>query len=110
MRQQPLKTSRRAFLQATAGLGAVVSVHLLMADCVPEFHDPASRAQVAYIEAVVHKHLGRSSQVHGASIRLFARRFTQQYGVVDYKAMYGGIVGEYRLSRLFARSLYASQA
>lgn len=110
MPQKPLKTSRRAFLQATAGLGAVVSVPLALTEPLPDFDDPAARAQVAYIEAVVHKHLGRSRQVQTRSIRVFAHRFTQHYGVVDYKTMYGGIVGEYRLSRLFARSLYTSQA
>ena len=110
MSQSTTKTTRRAFLQATASLGAIVSVPMAFSDPEPVLSNPEQRAQAAYIEAVVHKNLGRAREVPSQKIRLFALRFTEHYGVVDYKKMYGGIVGEYRLSRLFARSLYTPTA
>lgn len=103
-------TSRRALLKASAGLGAMVVVPMTMRGAAVDTDDPASRAQKAFFEAVLHKHTGRSLAVQRQQVRLFARRFTEEYGVVDYKQMYGGLVGEYRLTRLFARSIHKSPA
>jgi len=103
-------TSRRALLKASAGLGAIVAVPMTMSGADVSTDDPASRAQKAFIEAVLQKHTGRSRAVRPQQVTLFARRFTEEYGVVDYKRMYGGIVGEYRLTRLFARSIHKSPA
>ncbi len=104
------QTSRRALLKATAGLGAIVAVPMTLHGADVDTDDPASRAQKAFIEAVLHKHTGRSRAVQRQQVTLFARRFTEEYGVVDYRQMYSGIVGEYRLTRLFARSLHMSAA
>lgn len=103
-------TSRRALLKASAGLGAIVAVPMALTGAEIDTNDPASRAQKAFIEAVLHKHTGRSQAVRRQQVQLFARRFTEEYGVVDYKQMYGGIIGEYRLTRLFARSIHKSPA
>ena len=99
-------TSRRGFLQGAAGVGGVMVVPLSMAKPLRSeaFDSPAERAQIAFIEAVLHKHTGRSRKLKNAQVRLFAQRFTEEYGVVDYKSLYHGIAGEYRLTRLFVRS------
>lgn len=99
-------TSRRNFLKGSASAAGILVVPMAAAsrstatlsDSIEE------RAQKAYLEAVLHKHTGRSRKLNAKQVRLFAQRFTEEYGVVDYKTLYSGIAGEYRLTRLFVRS------
>lgn len=99
-------TSRRNFLKGSAGAAGILVVPMVAA----KEHAPSStdsleeRAQKAYLEAVLHKHTGRSRKLNARQVRTFAQRFTEMYGVVDYKTMYSGIAGEYQLTRLFVRS------
>ncbi len=99
-------TSRRNFLKGSAGAAGILVVPMVAA----KGHEPGltnsveERAQKAYLEAVLHKHTGRSRKLNARQVRVFAQRFTEEYGVVDYKALYSSIAGEYRLTRLFVRS------
>lgn len=98
--------SRRRFLYGSAGAaGLLVMPHAAGSWAPANASDsPEEYAQKAYIEAVLVKHTGCSRRLNKRQVRTFADRFTQVYGVVDYRGMYGGIAGEYRLTRLFVRS------
>lgn len=102
------KTSRRRFLQGSVGIMGLAAVPLTLSQRQDETLSVAERAQIAHIEAVLHKQAGRSRQLRIEHIRVFARRFTEEYGVVDYRQRYSGLVGEYHLTRLFVRSVQLS--
>ena len=72
--------------------------------------DPQVRGQVVFIKAVLQKHSRGSVVVNRKHVNEFATRFTEQYGVVDYKRFYSGPHGEYKLTRLFARSIFQAPA
>lgn len=99
-------TSRRNFLKGSAGAMGIAVVPMVVGhgDALSPQWTAEERAQSAYLEAVLQKHAGRSRKLGMAKIRLFAQRFTETYGVVDYKSLFGGVAGEYRLTRLFVRS------
>lgn len=99
-------TSRRNFLKGSAGAAGILVVPMAAAKGL-EFGPTDSleeRAQKAFLEAVLQKNTGRSRKLNSKQVQTFARCFTEEYGVVDYKALYSGIAGEYKLTRLFVRS------
>ena len=106
MTSKLLKTSRRGFLQGSVGAAGLIALPLGATVSVTENESAEVRAQNAYIEAVLFKHTGASRQINKDKIRVFAQRFTQTYGLVDYRRMYSGMVGEYQLTRLYVRSAY----
>ncbi len=103
-----VQTTRRAFLRGSTGtLGALVlPVPLVCAG--EDADDPALREQQAFIRSVLHKQVSRSGTIRRHHVNAFARGFNKTYGLVEYRDIFGGLVGEYRLTRLFVRSLQLS--
>ena len=97
-------SSRRDFLKGSAAAAGILVVPMVATAKTRPTDSVDERAQKAYLEAVLQKHTGRSRKLNQTQVRHFAQRFTEEYGVVDYKALYSGIAGEYRLTRLFVRS------
>ncbi len=101
------KTSRREMLKTSAqvaGLAAATPAISWALSQQGEAANPAT-AQRQFIESVLKKHAARSKTTTSEEIAEFAVRFTEVNGVVDYKKMFGTLSGEYRLTRLFVRSV-----
>ena len=106
MKSENLKTNRRSFLQGSMAAAGWIALPVSAKAIPAEEESVDVRAQNAYIESVLFKHTGASRQLNKDKIRVFAQRFTQTYGLVDYRRMYSGTVGEYKLTRLYVRSAY----
>ncbi|WP_373084841.1 twin-arginine translocation signal domain-containing protein [Zhongshania sp.] len=94
--------SRRSFIKGSTGLAG-----LMMAPGVLKINGARCadlNAQIAYIEEVLLRQTKTSKKLHKKHVQIFAQRFTEEYGQVDYKSIYSGLAGEYRLTRLFVRS------
>jgi len=94
--------SRRRFIKGSAGVAGLV-----MAPAVLKINGASGadlNAQIAYIEEVLLRQTKTSKKLHKEHVQIFARRFTEEYGQVDFRGMYSGLAGEYRLTRLFVRS------
>lgn len=107
-----IQTSRRAFLKGSTGtVGALaMPFALAMPATVSVPDDDRIRAQKAFIKAVLHKHVQGSDRIRRQHVEAFAQRFGEIHGLIDYHQHCGGLVGEYRLTRLFVRSLYLTGA
>jgi hypothetical protein len=99
--------TRRDVLKASAVIAgaALVPTALLSSRSMPTA-DPQARGQIAFIKAVLQKHTRGSQLINRKHVNDFATAFTEKYGVVDYKGHYSGLHGEYKLTRLFARSIF----
>jgi len=101
--------TRRAVLKASSSVAGVIAIPTtLIPFSAVDAGDPRLAAQMAHIKAVLHRHTARSEKIRRDYVNAFARRFTEEHGLVDYKRHYSGRVGEYQLTRLFVRSLYLS--
>lgn len=100
------KTSRRALLKSSAQVAGLAAATPTLGWALgqPDETSPET-AQKRFIEAVLKKHASKSRTATVEEIREFAERFTEVNGVVDYKGMFSTISGEYRLTRLFVRSV-----
>lgn len=100
-------TTRRDMLKVSAGItgAAVIPATILSWDAL-DAADPRIAAQAAHFRKVLHKHTQGSQAIHRKHVNAFIKRFCERYGLVDYQANYTGLHGEYRLTRLFARSVF----
>lgn len=98
------KTTRRDFLKSTAAIpaGAAMasSAGLALAANEPE----QQQAQIEYLSRVLQKYTITSETVQPSDIADFATRFTQQHGVVAYRAEFGDVPGHARLVKLFVQN------
>ena len=100
------KTSRRALLKSSAQIaGLAATVPVVGWTLGEQLEATPETAQKQFIEAVLKKHASKSQTATLEEIREFAERFTEVNGVVNYKGMFSTISGEYRLARLFVRSV-----
>lgn len=103
------KISRRMVLKASSTLAGAAALAAAGAwrlnDGTQSTLDARKFAQISFIESVLKKHSASSKTVTEAEIQVFAARYTQVNGVVDYKRLFTGIGGEYRLTRIFVRSV-----
>lgn len=105
------KTSRRSLLKASGQVAGLTIAAPGIGWALSRGTDKAERpsdeeaAQCRFIEAVLKKHTANSSTTSVEEIREFAERFTQTNGVIDYQREFATISGEYRLTRLFVRSV-----
>lgn len=98
--------SRRSFITASAsiaGLGALSSglgmgLGLLDSSKIDE--------QQKFMSQVLTRYTGHSDKIKPEYIELFTARFTEVYGAVDYQVLFGGPIGEFRLIKLFLRSVF----
>jgi hypothetical protein len=98
------KTTRRAFLKSTVVIpgGAVVASSAAWALSANE--EEQARGQIEYLSQVLQKYTVTSVTARPEDIEGFARRFTEQHGVIAYRAEFGGIPGEARLLKLFVQN------
>lgn len=102
------QTTRRQFLKVSTGTVGVLASPVSMAWA--KQHRDASEldAQSVFIKRVLNKNVRRSNRIHRKHVAAFAEKFGETYGVVAYRELYSGLVGEYRLTRMFVRSLNRS--
>ncbi len=103
------KTSRREVLKAggkIAGVAAAVpAATWALGKSDSSSGGTPETAQIRFIESVLAKHAAKSKTVTRKEITEFATRFTEVNGVVDYQKQFSTLSGEYRLARLFVRSV-----
>lgn len=101
--------SRRTVLKASSTLAGAAALAAAgawkLSDGTPGTPGARKVAQISFIESVLKKHSAGSKTVTEAEIQAFAARYTEVNGVVDYKRLFTGIGGEYRLTRIFVRSV-----
>ncbi|MFT7403217.1 hypothetical protein [Zhongshania sp.] len=100
--------SRRRFIVGSTGAASLMLIPTISFLKGNSGDTSGAYAQRVYIETVLLKHTKKSKKLHQKHVQVFAKRFTDQYGEVDYKTMYSGLAGEYRLTRLFVRSAHLS--
>ncbi len=96
--------SRRGFIKGSAGIAGLIAAPAVLK--ITGESREGNDAQISYIESVLLKQIKSSKKLQKKHVQDFARRFTEEYGQVDYKKLYSGLAGEYRLTRLFVRSAY----
>lgn len=98
--------SRRSFMTASAsitglaalGAGLPLGAKLLSSD--------ETKAQKRFMTKVLDRSTAQSKRSSPEYIDLFVDRFAEVYGVVDYKEVFSGPFGEFRLTKLFLKSVY----
>lgn len=100
------QTSRRAFLKVSGGTVGALAVPAAFA--MPRGHGDAAELgrQASFLRSVLHKQVNHSDTIRRKHVDKFVAQFGETYGLVDYRGLYSGLVGEYRLTRLFVRSLH----
>ncbi len=103
-----IRSTRRAFLKGSTGALGALAMPVSIAAPARDAEDEQIKAQKAFLKSVLHKHVKRSNHIQRKHVDAFTQRLCEQHGLVDYRQQYSGLVGEYRLTRLFVRSLYLS--
>ena len=65
----------------------------------------AHDAQQQFIKDVLNKYAAKSKRVDQAHIEAFSRGFVEQNGEQDYQQIFKGVHGEYKLVKLFMKSM-----
>lgn len=106
---------RRRFLRnsaAIAGAAAVVpSIAIAKKNKVSvQLEEPRAGydAQQQFIKDVLSKYAAKSKRVDQAHIDAFARGFVEQNGDQNYQELFKGLHGEYKLVKLFMKSMTQS--
>ncbi len=106
---------RRRFLRnsaAIAGAAAVVpSIAIAKKNKVSvQLEEPSAGydAQQQFIKDVLSKYAAKSKRVDKAHINAFARGFVEQNGDQNYQEIFKGLHGEYKLVKLFMKSMTQS--
>lgn len=98
--------SRRSFMTASASISglAVLAAGVPLSNAL--LNSGTLEAQKAHMVTVLDKYTGHTRHVKAEYIQMFANRFAEIYGVVDYKAYFSGPIGEHRLVTLFLKSVF----
>jgi hypothetical protein len=97
-------TTRRDFLKSTAAIPAGAAMASSAGLALAASEQEQQQAQIEYLSLVLQKYTLTSATVTAEDIAGFATRFTEQHGVVAYRAEFGGIPGEARLVKLFVQN------
>lgn len=98
------KTTRREFLKSTAAIPAGAAMASSAGLALAANEQEQQQAQIDYLSLVLQKYTLTSETIRETDITGFANRFTQQHGVIAYRAEFGGIPGEARLVKLFVQN------
>jgi len=109
--------SRRKLLKTTATVAglAAISPAISLAKGKAAEVGAVSTAQVSsrsdqhrYIASVLNKYAAKSKRVKPEHIDRFAKGFIEMNGDIDYKQTFNKLDGEYKLVKLFMKSMNAS--
>lgn len=107
-RRSLIKTSTTG-LMGLAAAGSALSMGLDKSDLFESVDKNATSTQkqdqIRFIQATLIKRAANSKTVTPEEIEAFAVRFTEVHGVLDYRSLFSNLDGEYRLSKIFVRSL-----
>ncbi|MBW8184625.1 hypothetical protein [Shewanella nanhaiensis] len=105
------KVGRRSVIKSSLSITAMAAVTPNIAIGMAtqsEVLKPEREASVEFIVQVLTKHTKRSKKVEQENIIEFAQEFVALNGDLNYKKEFAKANGEYRLVKLFIRSLHAS--
>lgn len=98
--------SRRSFMTASASIAGLAALSAGVPLGASVFSAEAGADQKRFMIDVLDKYTGHTRHIKPEFIQMFADRFTEIYGVVDYKQMFSGPLGESRLVTLFLKSVF----
>lgn len=98
--------SRRHFMSASASVAGLAALGTGIGVGMSMRNNASADGQKRYMTAILDRYTVQSARVKLEYIDLFVSRFAEVYGVVDYQDMFAGPVGEYRLIKLFLKSVF----
>ncbi len=110
--------SRRKLLKNTAtvaGVAAVVpavsfaSKNVTSEAVLPKSFEDIQAERERFVAEVLHKYASKSKRIKPEYIDGFAKGFVELNGDIDYKQSFKGLSGEFRLVKLFIRSVNSSR-
>lgn len=98
--------SRRSFMTASASITGLAALGAGLPLGAKLLSDNDAKAQRRFMTEILDRSTAQAKRSKPEYIDLFVSRFEEVYGVVDYKEMFSGPFGEYRLSKLYIKSVF----